>query len=156
MNCPLAIGSRSSSTYLICSGGASSFSLGVSFSPSRFVVSFYCVSFGVSLWRAFSRLVSLALSPCPIAAIVVSHHRRNHRTSPHIHRLPASSTSSNTRTGNRKTENEGGMEDERDGEARHELRSRAINHLIAFSPDPLLRALPCLRASYCPPPPGVG
>lgn len=145
MNCPLAIGSRSSSTYLICSGGASSFSPGVSFPPSRFASRSITSRGRASRYgRAFSRLVSLALSPCPIAAIVVSHHRRNHRTSPHIHRLPASSTSSNARTGNRKTENEGGMGDERDDKAktRTQIPNNQSSHHIFARPPPASSSSP--------------
>ena len=152
----LAIGSRTPPIYLICSGGVSSFSLCVSFPPSR-----YASRPGVSLGASVSSLATLvsAFLALSLAVRFRFRHHRNHHASPCIHRLIIRllSHQANRRTRNRKTDEERTNEEQenkRDDKAKHELRYRAINHLITFSPDPLLRALPRLRSSYIPPPPG--
>lgn len=117
-----------------------------------------CVSWeGVSLGASvFPSRISLALSSCPIAIIVVfssstqSSNLVAHPSPPIIFPIKQHK---NEEQENRERERDGS---ERDGEARHERRYRIINHLITFSPDPLLRALPRLRPLNNPPPPGRG
>ena len=136
-------------------------------SPSRLAsrllvscsVSFYCVSSGrlvggrLVRGERFLRLIShlsclISLPPCRRCCISSSP-QSSHLAATSIvsRRLPHQA---NKGTRNRKTENE------RNGEARHKRRYRTINHLIAFSPDPLLLSLPHLRVLINPPPPGVG